>query len=61
MPSVQHFVSTKYNPPLRLRRTTSDAGILDEAFIDGAWRPTKIIVDYMFGHDDYVEPIESAE
>ena len=55
--TVQFFQSTKADPPLILRRIQSDAGILDEALVEGAWRPTKVIVDYMFGHDDFVEPI----
>ena len=54
--TVQFFQSTKADPPLILRRIQSDAGS-DEALVEGAWRPTKVIVDYMFGHDDFVEPI----
>lgn len=54
------FQSTKAEPPLLLRRTDTGAEITDEAFIDGTWTPTKVIVDYMFGHNDFVEPIDEA-
>ena len=59
--TVQLFQSTKADPPLLLRRTQTSAGIADEVFIGGTWQPTKIIIDYMFGHDDFVEPISARQ
>ncbi len=42
-------------PLLLLRRTASkDEGIVDESFLDGKWQPTKLVIDFMFGHDDNV-------
>lgn len=49
--TARYYVCEPPTPPLLLRRT--DYG--DEMFRDGAWRPTKIIIDYMFGQDDDVE------
>lgn len=60
MSETQFFVSTQPDPPLLLRRVTTDGGLVDEAFLDGAWTPTKIVVDYMFGNDDFVEAITAA-
>lgn len=51
---VQFFVCEPPKPPLLLRRTDDGEGLTDEAFLDGQWRPTKIIVDFMFGHDENV-------
>jgi hypothetical protein len=55
--TVDFFESTKRDPPLPLRRTESVDGLTDEAFRDGAWQPTKVIGDYMFGNNDFVSPI----
>lgn len=33
----------------------------DEIWRDGAWHPTSKVVDYMFGHEDSVDPISEAE
>lgn len=55
-----YFASRKRQPPLLLRRTEGEAGIVDEAWLDGAWQPTKVIVDYLFGANDFVDEI-SAE
>lgn len=33
----------------------------DEMFHDGKWIPTKIIIDYMFGHNDNVDTISEAQ
>jgi hypothetical protein len=54
---VRFFTSSKFTPPALLRRT----GMTDEAFVDGVWRPTKSIVDYLFGNDDHVEEISEDE
>lgn len=61
MTATQLFQSTKADPPLLLRRTETDAGIVDEAFIDGEWKPTKVIVDYLFGHNDFVDEITERQ
>ena len=47
--------------PLLLRRVEDDGGITDEAYVGGAWGPTTLIVDYMFGHNDYADEISEAE
>ena len=59
--SVQLFQWLMPEPPLLLRRTETSAGITDEAFIGGVWQPTRVVVDYMFGHNDFVDPIDEAE
>jgi hypothetical protein len=45
------FVCQPPTPPLLLRRT---GAATDEAFLHGTWQPTKIIIDFMFGHEDNV-------
>lgn len=47
---ITYYVCQPPTPPLLLRKT----GSVDEAFLDGKWRPTKILIDFMFGHDDNV-------
>lgn len=54
---TQWFVWFRATPSMLLRRR----GFVDEAWRDGAWQPTKAIVDWMFGHDDLVDPISEAE
>ena len=44
-------------PPLVLRRHDH----VDELFRDGSWRPTKAIVDWNFGHNDWVTEIDESE
>lgn len=44
-------------PALLLRR--SDAG--DVLFRDGSWRPTKAIVDWEFGENDWVSEVTEAK
>lgn len=58
--TTRYFWSTKRTPPLLLRRTETDAGLVDEALQTQGWQPTQIIVDYMFGNNDFVEEV-SAE
>lgn len=55
--SADYFVSSKYDPPALLRRVD----FVDEAFVRGAWRPTRSIVDYMFGHGDDVDPVTEEQ
>jgi hypothetical protein len=57
MTQVRFFTSSKFTPPALLRRS----GMTDEAFVDGSWRPTKSIVDWMFGNDDFVEEISEVQ
>lgn len=59
--STAYFASSKRDPALLLRRTTDDAGVVDEAYLDGRWAPTKVIVDFLFGHNDFVEPISAEQ
>ncbi len=57
---IQYFARSRAStlPPLLLRRI----GVVDhKMFRDGVWQPTKIIIDYMFGHDDFVDEISEAE
>ena len=51
--SVRYFTSDDYIPPALLRRVE----FVDEAFVAGVWRPTSAIVDWLFGHDDFVDEI----
>ncbi len=56
---IQYFARSRASAtPLLLRRI----GVVDhKVFRDGVWQPTKIIIDYMFGHDDFVDEISEAE
>ena len=58
MTETQYFTDTFATLPTLLRRRP---GHLDEAWVDGEWRPTKRIIDWMFGHNDFVEQINEAE
>lgn len=57
--STTYYVtdSADIAPQTLLRR----ADFIDEVFVDGKWWPTKDIVDYMFGHNDNIDPISEAE
>ena len=55
--TTRYYTSDKFTPPALLRR----ADFVDEAFVDGRWRPTKSIVNYMAGNDDFVDDISEAE
>ena len=56
---IQYFACSRASTtPLLLRRI----GVADhKAFLHGVWQPTKIIINYMFGHDDFVDEISEAE
>lgn len=54
--STTYYVSTRANTSTLLRRVD----YVDEAFANGKWQPTKEIVDYMFGHDDFIDTINEA-
>jgi hypothetical protein len=54
---VQYFTSTKFTPPALLRRDAQG----DQAFVNGQWRPTTSIVDYMAGNDDHVDDVSEAD
>ncbi len=47
------YYATDAKPQTLLRR----ADYVDEAFAAGKWQPTKVIVDFMFGHNDNVDKI----
>ena len=51
--SVRYFTSDAYHPPTLLRRVD----FVDEAFVSGVWRPTDKIIDWQFGHDDWVDEV----
>lgn len=48
---IAYYVREDLDPPLLLRR----ANYVDEVFRNGAWHPTQMIIDYMYGHNDFVE------
>jgi hypothetical protein len=54
---TKYFTSTAYHPKALLRRTKT----ADEAFVAGVWRPTPSIVDWLAGHDDFVEEVTEAQ
>jgi len=59
---ITYYVCEHPRPLLLLRRTASkDAGIVDQSFVDGKWQPTKLLIDFMFGHDDHVKGPISEE
>jgi len=55
--TTSYFKSERSTPASVLRRVD----YVDEAFRGGQWKPTKEIVDWMAGHDDYVDDISEAE
>ena len=56
-----YFADTMGEPPLLLRQVRDERGITDEAYLDGVWRPTRIVIDYLFGHNDFVDEIGEDE
>lgn len=57
MSDIQYFTSDKFEPAAVLRRSPTG----DEAFVNGEWRPTTSIIDYMAGNDDHVDEITEAQ
>jgi len=55
--STTYYVSTRWETPTILRR----ADYVDEVYADHKWQPTKSIVDYMFGHNDFIDTITEAQ
>lgn len=56
--ATDYYACEPPTPPLLLRRDDH----VDEVFRGGTWHPTKMIIDYMFGHNDDVEgPISEDE
>jgi len=55
--TIQYYTSNGHTPPTLLRRTQ----YVDEAFVNGSWRPTKAIIEWQFGHDDSVEPVSGEQ
>ena len=53
MTTVHYYLDAKPPRQTLLRR----ADYVDEAFVAGKWQPTKAIVDFMFGHNDWVDEI----
>lgn len=52
---ITYYVCEPPWPSLLLRRTVSkDESIVAEAFLNGKWCLTKVVIDFMFGHDDNV-------
>ena len=51
--ATQYYRCDTYDSPMLLRRVD----FVDEALVDGVWRPTGKIVDWMFGHNDSVDMI----
>lgn len=48
--TTSYYLCQPPTPAVVMRRADG----VDEAFVDGQWRPTKTIVDFMFGEDDDV-------
>ena len=59
--TTTYYASSQRNPPLLLRRIHPPGRIIDEAYLNGAWQPTKNIIDFMFGHDDFVDEVSEDE
>ena len=57
MADTRYYVDRMPNPPLLLRRV----GYRDESFLRGEWQLTPLIIDYMFGHNDFVDEISEAQ
>lgn len=59
--AIDYLMSTKREPPLLLRQVWTATTLRQEAFLAGRWQPTKIVWDYMVGHNDFVEPITEEQ
>jgi hypothetical protein len=58
--TTRYFQDTMRTPPLLLRSVRTDTELGEDAWLTGAWKPTKILLDYRAGENDFVEPITDA-
>jgi hypothetical protein len=56
IPMAEYFIGGDYTPATLLR----SADGVDEAFVDGSWRPTTSITDWRYGEGNLVEEISEA-
>ena len=56
MTATEFFV-LEWEPPFLLRRVD----YIDEIFVNGRWKPTKDIIDWMFGENNSVSEIDESE
>ena len=54
---VRFFAREMFSPPTLLRRSDGT----DETFVNGQWAPTKAVVDWMVGSDDFVTEISESQ
>ncbi len=59
--TVRYYTDTQPELPLLLRRTEDSTGITDEAFRDGQWVRTPLIIAYMAGRNDWVEDVSESQ
>jgi hypothetical protein len=58
--TTRYLQDTMRTPPLLLRSVRTATELGEDAWIAGAWQPTKVLLDYRAGHNDDVEPITDA-
>lgn len=56
--TTRYFTDASYTPTALLRRRVD---FVDEAWVNGAWQPTKAVIDWMAGHNDFADEITEAE
>jgi hypothetical protein len=59
-PGAYYFVSRHRQPPMLLRRISDNEGVREEAYLDGRWQHTKLLLDWRPGHDELVGQISEA-
>lgn len=55
----RYMIWTSHTPPFFLLWASETMG--EQIFSDGSWLDTKVICDYMYGHNDWVDDITEQE
>ena len=53
MTAARYFVRSMFEPGDLLRRVD----LVDQRWTGAGWEPTKAIIDWEFGHDDFVDAV----
>jgi hypothetical protein len=56
--TTKYFTSDAYNTPKALLRSVD---FTDEVFVNGVWRPTTEIMEWMVGDNDFVDEITETQ
>jgi hypothetical protein len=55
---IRYFLDSMWAPPPMVMRRI---GNRDEVWVGGKWQPTKAIIDWMYGHNDWLDEVTDNE